>query len=118
MLDFLEQILEELPFPLQRLQTYNGTEFLAYKVRDYLLDQRIKQRPIPSRTPHLNGKVRRAQKTVLDEFYATNTLGRPTLADDLGVLAAGLQLSPRAWVTGHDTNAAICPTGKRDSLLG
>jgi transposase InsO family protein len=85
MLDFLEQILEELPFPLQRLQTYNGTEFLAYKVRDYLLDQRIKQRPIPPRTPHLNGKVRRAQKTVLDEFYATTTLGRPTLADDLGV---------------------------------
>ena len=40
-----------LPFPLQRLQTYNGTEFLAYKVRDYLLDQRIKQRPIPPGLP-------------------------------------------------------------------
>src|SRR5262249_37558901 len=84
-IEFLEQVFEELPFPIQRLQTDNGTEFLAYKVRDYLLDLCIKQRPIPPRTPHLNGKVERAQKTLLDEFYATTSLDSPTLADDLGV---------------------------------
>src|ERR1051326_2816457 len=27
---FLEQVLDELPFPVQRLQTDNGTEFTAY----------------------------------------------------------------------------------------
>ena len=49
-----------------------------------LLDLRIKQRPIPPRTPHLNGKVERVQKTLLDEFCATTRLDSPTLADDLG----------------------------------
>jgi transposase InsO family protein len=83
-LAFLEEVLEEVPFPIQRLQTDNGTEFLAYKVRDFLLEQCIKHRPIPPRTPHLNGKVERAQKTVLDEFYATTTLDSSTLHEDLG----------------------------------
>lgn len=82
-LEFLDHVLEQVPFPIQRLQTDNGTEFLAYKVRDRLLALRIKHRPIPPRTPHLNGKVERAQKTVLDEFYATTTLESATLADDL-----------------------------------
>jgi transposase InsO family protein len=82
-LEFLDYVLEQTPFPIQRLQTDNGTEFLAYKVRDRLLALRIKHRPIPPRTPHLNGKVERVQKTVLDEFYATTTLDSATLADDL-----------------------------------
>lgn len=82
-LAFLEDALAQVPFPIQRLQTDNGTEFLAYKVRDRLLELRIKHRPIRPRTPHLNGKVERAQKTVLDEFYATTSLDSLTLADDL-----------------------------------
>lgn len=80
---FLDHALEHTPFPIQRLQTDNGPEFLAYTVRDRLLELRIKHRPIPPRTPHLNGKVERAQKTMLDEFYATTSLDSPTLADDL-----------------------------------
>jgi transposase InsO family protein len=82
---FLEQVLEEVPFPIQRLQTDNGTEFLADKVRERLLDLHIKHRPIRPASPHLNGKVERAQKTALDEFYATTSLDSPTLAEDLGV---------------------------------
>ncbi len=82
-LEFLDHVLDHVPFPIQRLQTDNGTEFLAYKVRDRLFALRIKHRPIPPRTPHLNGKVERAQKTVLDEFYATTSLTSVTLADDL-----------------------------------
>ena len=78
-------MLDEIPFPMQRLQTDNGSEFLAYKVRDRLLELCIKQRPIRPASPHLNGKVERAQKTVLDEFYATTSLDSPTLAEDLGV---------------------------------
>jgi hypothetical protein len=42
--------------------------------------------PIPPRSPHLNGKVERAQKTLLDEFYVTAELDSPMLADDLGVV--------------------------------
>jgi transposase InsO family protein len=56
-LAFLDYVLEQVPFIIQRLQTDNGTEFMAYKVRDRLLALRIKHRPIPPRTPHLNGKV-------------------------------------------------------------
>ncbi len=84
-LDFLEQVLDEVPFPIQRLQTDNGTEFMAYKVRDELLARCIKHRPIPPGTPHLNGKVERAQQTVLTEFYATTTFDSASLEEDLGV---------------------------------
>lgn len=82
-LEFLDHVIEQVPFPIQRLQTDNGTEFMAYAVRDRLLALRIKHRPIPLRTPYLNGKVERAQKTVLDAFYATTTSESATLADDL-----------------------------------
>ncbi len=82
---FLEQALEELPFPIQRLQTDNGTEFMAYRVRDYLLQLCIKHRPIPPGTPHLNGKVERVQQTMLAEFYAITTFESPSLEEDLGV---------------------------------
>jgi transposase InsO family protein len=84
-LDCLEHVLDEIPFPIQQLQTDNGTEFLAYKVRDALFAPRIKHRPIPPGMPHLNGKVARAQGTVLADFYATTTFDSLTLQEDLGV---------------------------------
>lgn len=84
-LDFLERVLEEIPFPIQRLQTDNGTEFTSYVVRDFLMQRCIKHRPIPPRTPHLNGKVERVQKTVVQEFYALADLASVQLDDELGV---------------------------------
>jgi transposase InsO family protein len=84
-LDFLEQVLDEIRFPIQRLQTDNGTEFMAYKVRAELFAICIKHRPIPPRTPHLNGGVERAQQTMLTEFYATTSFDSPSLENDLGV---------------------------------
>lgn len=83
--DFFELIFDSIPFPIQRLQTDNGTEFMAYKVRDELFAMRIKHRPIPPRTPHLNGKVERVQQTMLTEFYAITTMDSPSLEEDLGV---------------------------------
>jgi transposase InsO family protein len=58
---------------------------MAYKVRDELFAMRIKHRPIPPRTPHLNGKVERAHQTMLTEFYAITTFDSPSLEEDLGV---------------------------------
>jgi len=84
-LDFLEQLFDEIPFPIQRLQTDNGAEFMAYKVRDELSAMRIKHRPITPRTPHLNGKVERAHQTMLTEIYATTTFDGPNLEEDIGV---------------------------------
>jgi transposase InsO family protein len=68
-LDFIERVIEEMPFPIQCFQTDDGREFTAYKVQDCLLEWGIKFHPIRAAAPHLNGKVERAQKTVLDEFY-------------------------------------------------
>ncbi len=82
-LEFLEQLLEEIPFPIQRIQTDRGTEFMAAAVQERLFEYRIKYRPLRPRSPHLNGKVERVQKTVLAEFYATIDLHAPDLADEL-----------------------------------
>lgn len=43
----------------------------------------IKFRPIKPRSPHLNGKVERGQRIVLDEFYSTVDLSSDNLPDQL-----------------------------------
>ena len=60
---FLERVIEEMPFPIQRVQTDRGTEFFAEQVQRFLKLNFIKFRPIPPRSPHLNGKVERSQGT-------------------------------------------------------
>jgi transposase InsO family protein len=80
---FLERLCEEMPFPIQRIQTDRGGEFFALKVQKRLMDWGIKFRPVKPASPHLNGKVERSQKTDLDEFYATADFSDPDLADRL-----------------------------------
>jgi transposase InsO family protein len=82
-LDFLERVVEEMPFAIQRLQTDRGQEFFAYEVQDRLREWCIKFRPIRPRSPHLNGKVERAQRTALEEFWPTIDLAGTDLADRL-----------------------------------
>jgi transposase InsO family protein len=78
-LAFLERVAEEMPFPIQRAQTDRGTEFFAERVQDWLRANFIKFRPIPPRSPHLNGKVERSQLTDLQEFWANRR--NPSLED-------------------------------------
>jgi len=73
-LDFLDHLIEEFPFPIQRIQTDRGSEFFAMKVQEKLMELSIKFRPNKPASPHLNGKVERSQKTDLEEFYATADL--------------------------------------------
>lgn len=80
---FIERVIEEMPFPIQRIQTDRGFEFFAIKVQKYLLAQSIKFRPIKPGRPHLNGKVERSQKTDLSEFYSNVDLSSPELEDQL-----------------------------------
>ena len=82
-LDFLERVFEEIPFAIQRFQTDRGREFFAYRVQEYLMEVAVKFRPIRPRSPHLNGKVERAQKIVLDEFFSTIALTGGDLSDQL-----------------------------------
>jgi transposase InsO family protein len=70
-IDFIDRVVEQMPFPIQQFQIDNGREFTAYKVQDLLLAWGTKFRPIRPAASHLNSKVERVQKTVLDEFYPT-----------------------------------------------
>jgi transposase InsO family protein len=73
-LDFIDVMVEEFPFPIQRLQTDRGREFFAVRVQEKLMAYGIKFRPNKPASPHLNGKVERSQKTDLEEFYALANL--------------------------------------------
>ena len=87
---FLECVTEEMPFPIQRIQTDRGTEFTAYKVQDRLLGWGIKFRPVRPASPHLNGKVERVQKTDLQEFYSVIDISNRT-AEELDLPLAEWQ---------------------------
>ena len=78
-----ERVLEELPFPIQRIQTDRGGEFFALTFQKALRHQRIKFRPIRPRSPHLNGKVERSQQTDRAEFWATVDLESEALEREL-----------------------------------
>lgn len=78
-LDFLDAVIEEMGFPIQRIQSDRGTEFFALKVQEKLMEYGIKFRPIRPGSPHLNGKVERSQKTDKIEFYASVDLDDPEL---------------------------------------
>ncbi|ALX46300.1 integrase [Burkholderia humptydooensis] len=67
---FLDRVIEEMPFSIQRIQTDRGSEFFAESVQRRLMTECIKFRPIPSRSPHLNGKVERSQLTNLNELWS------------------------------------------------
>jgi transposase InsO family protein len=58
-LAFLKRVIEEMPFPVQRVQTDRGREFFAVAVQQWLMDYCIKFRLIKPASPHLNGSARR-----------------------------------------------------------
>lgn len=72
---FLDRVIEEMPFPIEHIQADRGGEFFAESVQRRLMSECIKFRPIPPRSPHLNGKVERSQLTDLNEFWLHH---RPT----------------------------------------
>jgi len=78
-LEFLEAVIQQMPFPIQRIQTDRGLEFFAYSFQERLMEYGIKFRPLKPRSPHLNGKVERTQRTDLDEFYSTVDIKDPDL---------------------------------------
>jgi transposase InsO family protein len=80
-LDCLERVAEEMPFPIQRIQTDRGGEFMAEKVQLWLAGYAIKYRPTRPRSPHLNGKVERSQLTDLQEFWARPDPKEPAIGE-------------------------------------
>ncbi len=80
---FYERMVEEMPFPIEKIQSDRGREFFAVKVQRWLMNYSIKFRPIKPRSPHLNGKVERSHKTDLTEFYSLHELDDPQLEGHL-----------------------------------
>jgi transposase InsO family protein len=79
-IDFMENhVFCRIPFPIQRIQTDRGGEFMGYEIQKKLMKWRIKFRPIKPASPHLNGKVERSQRTDLDEFYSRVDVKDPNL---------------------------------------
>ena len=79
---FIDKVIEEMPFPIQRIQTDRGTELFAEKVQRKLMDYGIKFRPNKPGSPHLNGKVERSQRTDKEEFYSTVNLNLDELKNE------------------------------------
>ena len=67
-IQFLDYLLERLPFRVEVIQTDNGPEFGA-SFHWHVLDKGIGHIYIKPRTPRLNGKVERSHRIDAEEFY-------------------------------------------------
>ena len=111
-LAFLDRVLEEMPFAIQRLQTDRGTEFFAEAVQRRLMAEAIRFRPIRPRSPHLNGKVERVQRTMLEEFWAVTD---PRAADIEQQLA--LWVHHYNWHRPHESLGGLAPIERVCALV-
>lgn len=84
-LQFLELVLDSFAMPVQGIQTDRGGESMALSVQRRLQELCIKFRPTRPAAPHLNGKVERAQRTVLKGLYSNLDVDRADLAEELAV---------------------------------
>jgi len=88
-IQFVDYVLERLPFLVQVIQTDNGAEFQS-AFHYHVLDKGIGHSYIKPRTPRLNGKVERSHRIDAEEFYR---LLDGTIIDDAKVFNDKL----RAW---------------------
>ena len=85
-------MLKEVPFPIERIQSDRGSEFISGEFIQALRRHKVQLRPNRPRAPHLNGKVERSQQTDLMEFYALEITvkGKHRRAKEPGQLAERL----------------------------
>lgn len=67
-IQFVDYVLEKLPFKVEVIQTDNGAEFQAH-FHYHVLDAGIGHVYIKPATPRLNGKVERSHRIDEEEFY-------------------------------------------------
>jgi transposase InsO family protein len=67
-IQFLDYLLERLPFKVEVIQTDNGSEFQG-SFHFHVLDKGIGHVYIKPATPRLNGKVERSHRIDNEEFY-------------------------------------------------
>ena len=88
----LPALLARFPFPLRCIQTDNGPEF-GQALTQLLGQLTIRHTRIRPRSPHLNGKVERVQRTVQEEYW--DGVGKGSL----GAWERGLQAYVRFYNT-------------------
>lgn len=112
-LSFIDKMIEEFPFPIQRIQSDRGLEFFAEKVQKKFMRYGIKFRPVKPASPHLNGKVERSQRTDLEEFYPTVDLADfNKLREELGCWQFYYN-----WQRGHSSLNGKTPAQADGSLI-
>jgi len=67
-IQFVDYVLERLPFRVEVIQTDNEAEFQA-RFHWHVLDKGIGHHSIKPHTPRLNGKVERSHRIDAEEFY-------------------------------------------------
>jgi transposase InsO family protein len=67
-IQFVDYVLEQLPFRVEVIQTDNGAEFQA-RFHYHVLDAGVGHVYIKPATPRLNGKVERSHRIDSEEFY-------------------------------------------------
>ena len=63
-LDFVKKVRNKAPFPVQKIRTDQGKEFIANIVREYLKNQNIIHRLNTPYCPEENGKIERFHRTL------------------------------------------------------
>ena len=86
-IQFLDYVLEKLPFEVQTIQTDNGAEFQG-SFHWHVLDRGIGHVYIKPATPRLNGKVERSHRIDGEEFYR---MLDGVVIDDTGLFNQKLQ---------------------------
>jgi transposase InsO family protein len=98
-IQFVDCVLERLPFPVQVIQTDNGAEFQS-AFHYHVLGKGVAHRYIKPRTPRLNGKTERSHRIDAEECYA--------------LLDAWSSTAPKSSTTnsesGRTTTTTIAPT--------
>ena len=67
-IQFVDYVIDRLPFQVELIQTDNGTEF-GSAFHWHVLDKGIAHTYIKPPTPRLNGKVERSHRIDAEEFY-------------------------------------------------
>ena len=108
-----------MPFSIQRIQTDPGAEFFAEEVQRRLMDEAIRFRPIPPRSPHLNGKVERVQRTVLEEFWDAADAKAADIGEQLAQWASYYNWHrPHESLHGRSPIDPVCQLASQTPLWG
>lgn len=70
--EFIDQVLDRMPFKVKAIQVDNGSEFMA-DFEESCQKRQIELFVLPPRSPKLNGAVERAQRTHTEEHWELST---------------------------------------------